>query len=154
VIGGIAMKFHLDGIVVIQASPEKTFSRLSDPSFMVTTIPDMQSYKIIDNDRFEAKIKVGISVVRGTVDMKFEIKDKTLGNHARLVADGSGAGSKMHVDSTLDLAPDPAGTKMSWSADAEISGLMAGIGSQILKGQSEKQVGQIFSNIKQKIESP
>jgi hypothetical protein len=30
---------------------------------------------------------------------------------------------------------------------------MAGIGSQILKGQSEKQVSQIFSNIKAKLES-
>ena len=139
---------------MIKASPEKTFSCLCDPMFMVTTVPDLQSHRIIDSDHFEAKIKVGISVVKGTIDMMFEIKDKTGGNHAKLIADGAGAGSKMHVESTLDLAPDSDGTKMSWSADADISGLMAGIGSQILKGQSEKQVSQIFSNIKKKMESP
>src|SRR5579872_4203085 len=120
---------------------------------MVGAVPDIQSYKIIDQDHFEAKIKVGISLVRGTVDMKFAISDKRDQNHARLVADGAGAGSKMHIDSTIDLAPDLEGTRMTWAADADIGGLMAGIGSQILKGQSEKQVSQIFSNIKQKIES-
>lgn len=147
------MKFHLDGVITINASPEKTFGSLSDPNFMISTIPDLQSSKVIDADHFEAKIKVGISIVRGNVDVKFEIKDKTGGNHARLVGDGSGAGSKMRIDSTLDLAPDGDGTKMSWSADADLSGLIAGIGSGILKAQSEKQVGQIFQNIKSKLES-
>ncbi len=147
------MKFHLDGVVHINASPEKTFASLSDPTFMVATIPDLQSSRIIDQDHFEAKIKVGISVIRGTVDMKFELKEKSGGNHARLIGDGSGAGSKMHIESELDISSEDSGTKMAWSADADISGLMAGIGSQILKGQSEKQVTQIFANIKSKLES-
>ena len=148
------MKFHLDGTVSIRATPEKTFTSLSDPGFMVSTIPDLQSYKILDPEHFEAKIKVGISVVRGTVDMKFELKDKMGGNHARLIGDGSGAGSRMHIESTLDLVPENGGTKMTWSADADLGGLIAGIGSQIVKGQSEKQVAQIFSNIKAKLEEP
>ncbi len=59
----------------------------------------------------------------------------------------------MHIESILDLSPEGEGTKMAWSAEADLSGLMAGIGSQILKGQSEKQVSQIFSNIKAKLES-
>ncbi|MFI5421202.1 MAG: carbon monoxide dehydrogenase subunit G [Nitrososphaerales archaeon] len=148
------MKYHLDGAEIINAPPEKTYSRLTDPNFMVGAVPDIQSYKVLDGDHFEAKIKVGISIVRGTIDMKFAILDKRDGNHAKLVADGSGAGSKMHIDSIIDLLPDPQGTKMVWSADVEVSGLMAGIGSQILKGQSEKQVSEIFTNVKQKIEAP
>jgi carbon monoxide dehydrogenase subunit G len=147
------LKFHLDGILQINASPEKTFASLSDPNFMVATIPDLQSYRVIDQEHFEAKIKVGISVVRGTVEMKFEIKEKTGGNHAVLIGDGFGAGSRMHIESVLDLSAEGGGTKMVWSANADISGLMAGIGSQILKGQSEKQVSQIFSNIKSTLES-
>jgi carbon monoxide dehydrogenase subunit G len=147
------LKFHLDGVVHVNAALDKTYASLCDPVFMVTTIPDLQSSRIIDHDHFEAKIKVGISVVRGTVDMKFELTQKTGGNHAKLIGEGSGAGSRMHIESTLDLSAEDNGTKMAWSADADISGLMAGIGSQILKGQSEKQVSQIFSNIKSKLES-
>jgi len=86
--------------------------------------------------------------------MKFGLKDKTGGNHAKLVGEGSGAGSRMHIESTFNLTPEGSGTKMSWAADADIAGLIAGIGSNILKAQSEKQVSQIFSNIKSELESP
>ena len=148
------MKFHLDGNLAIKASPEKTFAALSDPNFMVSTIPDLESYKIVDQSHFDAKIRVGISLVRGTVSMKFEITDIVDRKHAKLVGDGSGAGSRMHIESGFDLAPDAEGTRMTWVADADLGGLMAGIGSQILKGQSEKQVSQIFANIKRKLEAP
>jgi carbon monoxide dehydrogenase subunit G len=147
------LKFHLDGTLSIRATPEKTFEALSDPEFMISTIPDLQSSKILDKNHFEAKIKVGISVVRGAVDMKFEIRDQTGANHAKLIGDGSGAGSKMHIESVLDLSPDGSGTRMAWSADADLGGLIAGIGSQILKGQSERQVAEIFANIKAKLEA-
>ena len=121
---------------------------------MVGTIPDLQSYKILDQEHFEAKIRVGISIVRGTVDMKFQLADKVDGKRAKLIGDGSGAGSKIHIDSSFSLEPNPEGTtKMSWSADVELGGLMAGIGSQMLKSQSEKQVAQIFSNIKKELEA-
>jgi carbon monoxide dehydrogenase subunit G len=148
------MKFRMEGSEVIRATPEATFVSLSRPEFMVKAVPDVQSYHITDPEHFEAKIKVGISIVRGTVEMKFELKDKVQGKHARLVGDGAGAGSKMHIESSFDLTPDPEGTKMSWVADADLGGLIAGIGSSILRKQSEKQVGEIFSNIKKMLESP
>jgi uncharacterized protein len=147
------LKFHLDGKYTIQAPPDKVFSSLSNPEFMVSCIPDLQSHTIVDQDHFNAKVKVGIGLVRGSVEMKFAMSEKTAPKHAKLVGDGSGAGSKMHIESTLDLIPEGSGTSLSWAADADLSGLMAGIGGPVLKSQSEKQVNQIFTNIKSKLES-
>lgn len=120
---------------------------------MVTCIPDLQSHEIIDSENFRAKIRVGIALVRGTVDMKLRLEDKRSPDHAKLVGDGSGAGSKMHIESVFDLKADGNATNMTWSAESDLSGLIAGIGGPVLKGQSEKQVSQIFSNIKSKLES-
>ncbi|HZW56320.1 MAG TPA: carbon monoxide dehydrogenase subunit G [Nitrososphaerales archaeon] len=153
------MKFHLDGSIDIKAPLEKTYSSLTDPEFMAKAAPDLQSYKVIDQDSFEAKLKIGISLVRGTIDMKFALLDKVQNRHARLVGDGSGAGSKIHIDSSFDLAtidgngPDHGSTRMNWTADADLSGLMAGIAAQVLKGQSEKKVAQIFENVKKRLEA-
>jgi carbon monoxide dehydrogenase subunit G len=146
------MKFHLDGKFAIQAPPEKVFSSLSNPEFMVSCIPDLQSHSIIDENHFNAKVKVGIGLVRGSVEMKFSMAEKDPPKRARLVGDGSGAGSRMHIESLFDLSPENNGTLMTWSADADLSGLMAGIGGPVLKNQSEKQVNQIFANIKSKLE--
>ncbi len=147
------MKFHLDGNVTIKCPLEKVYSNLINPAFMVTCIPDLQSHEIIDDENFKAKIRVGIALVRGTVDMKLRLEDKRSPNHAKLVGDGSGAGSKMHIESVFDLTAVKDSTNMTWSAESDLSGLIAGIGGAVLKGQSEKQVSQIFSNIKSKLES-
>jgi uncharacterized protein len=146
------MKFHLDGKFSIKAPPDKVFASLSNPEFMVSCIPDLQSHTIIDQDHFNAKVRVGIGIVRGSVEIKFTLADKTPPNRARLVGDGSGAGSKMHLESLLQLSAEDGGTLISWNADADLSGLMAGIGGPVLKSQSEKQVNEIFANIKTKLE--
>ena len=142
----------MDGKFTINSPLEKTYSSLCDPSFMVTCIPDLQSHTIRDNEHFDAKVRVGIGLVRGSVDMKFVLADRKSPGHAKLIGDGQGAGSRMHIESTFDLSSTGTGTEMSWSADADLSGLMAGIGGSVLKGQSEKQVSQIFQNIKSKLE--
>jgi carbon monoxide dehydrogenase subunit G len=146
------MKLHLGDKFTIDCPLEKTFESLTTPAFMIGCIPDLQSSAIHDSDHFDAKIKVGISIVRGSVEMKFSLEDKRPPNHAKLVGDGSGAGSRMHIESVFDLASNGNSTEMTWSADAELSGLIAGIGGSILRGQSEKQVNQIFYNIKSKLE--
>lgn len=150
------MKFHLEGKLTINASVEKTFTSLSNPEFMISCIPDLQSSQIHDAQHFDAKVRVGIGLVRGIVEMKFALQDQKTPGHAKLVGDGSGAGSKIHIESVFDLSPEGAGqklTEMAWRADADLSGLMAGIGGPVLKAQSEKQVSQIFANIKSKLES-
>jgi carbon monoxide dehydrogenase subunit G len=41
---------------------------------------------------------------------------------------------------------------MSWKADAEISGVMAGIGSSLLRGFATKKVTEIFDGITKSLE--
>ncbi|MDG6908735.1 MAG: carbon monoxide dehydrogenase, partial [Nitrososphaerota archaeon] len=50
--------------------------------------------------------------------------------------------------------PKDSGTEIAWSADADIQGVVSGIGGNMLKSQSEKMVSQIFANIKRKLEEP
>jgi uncharacterized protein len=147
------LKFHLDGKFEIKSPLDRVYSSLTDPEFMASCIPDLQSHTTLDQEHFNAKVKVGIGLVRGSVDMKFVIEDKKPTSHARLIGEGSGAGSKMHIVSSFDLAPEGQSTNLTWNADADLSGLMAGIGGSILKGQSEKQVNQIFANIRSKLET-
>jgi carbon monoxide dehydrogenase subunit G len=147
------MKFHLDGNIAINSPLDKVYSSLTDPNFMVTCIPDLQSHEVLDHENFKARIRVGIALVRGTVNMKLRLEDTRPPSHAKLVGDGSGAGSRMHIESVFDLKANGDITDMTWTAESDLSGLIAGIGGSVLKGQSEKQVSQIFSNIKSKLES-
>ena len=93
-------------------------------------------------------MKIGMSFLTTHMAVKMKIADKVPPSHARLYVEGSGSGSNMKITSDFDLEGETT-TKMKWVADAEITGVMAGMGSSILKGFAEKKVKEIFDGHKE-----
>ncbi len=145
------MQLHLEGSEELKVRRERVYQLLTDPNFIANSIPDSQDVKVTSEDSVEAKMKIGISFVTMMMQVKMKIADKRPSTHARLLAEGSGSGSSMKITSDFDLEGENA-TRMRWVADAEITGVMAGIGSTILKGFSEKKVAEIFQGIKNAME--
>jgi uncharacterized protein len=146
------MQLHLDGSNSMNAPQEKVFSLLTDPNFLAKTLPDAEEVKVTGTDSLEAKLKLRIAVVSSTLKLKMTVKDKDPPTKATLLAEGNGSGSTMKVTSVFTLTGG-ATTRMSWSADAEIGGVMAGLGSTLLRGFATKKVGEIFEGITKAIES-
>ena len=146
------MQLHLEGSNSVKAPKEKVFSLLTNPEFIARTLPDAEDVHIIDGSSLEAKLKLRIAVVSSTMKMNLTIIRTSPPSKATLVAEGTGSGSNLKITSVFDLSGD-APTIMSWTADAEISGLMAGIGSSLLKGFATKKVAEIFSGITKAVES-
>jgi carbon monoxide dehydrogenase subunit G len=145
------MQLHLEGTEDIKLSRERAFQLLTDASFIAKSLPDAQETKVIDDSNLEARMKIGISFLTTNMNVKMKIADKVSPQHARLLVEGAGSGSSMKITSDFDLEGDGP-TKMKWAADAEITGVMAGIGSSILKGFAEKKVKEIFEGIKKAME--
>ncbi len=145
------MQLHLEGGEDLALSTQRVFQLLTDPAFIAKSLPDAQETKVIDDSGIEARMKIGISFLTTNMNVKMKIVDKQPPQHARLLVEGSGSGSNMKITSDFDLEGDTA-TKMKWVADAEITGVMAGIGSSILKGFAEKKVKEIFEGIKKAME--
>ena len=145
------MQLHLEGSEELKLQRERVYQLLTDPNFIANSIPDSQEVRVTGEDTVEAKMKIGISFVTMTMQVKMKIADKRPSTHARLLADGTGSGSNMKITSDFDLDGENP-TTMKWAADAEITGVMAGIGSTILKGFSEKKVAEIFQGIKKAME--
>jgi carbon monoxide dehydrogenase subunit G len=146
------MQLHLDGAEDLNLPRERVFQLLTDSAFLAKSMPDAQETKVIDDSNLEAKMKIGLSFLTTKMAVKMKIADKVPPQHARLLVEGSGSGSNMKITSDFDLEGGEGATatttKMKWSADAEITGVMAGIGSGILKGFAEKKVREIFDGIK------
>jgi carbon monoxide dehydrogenase subunit G len=146
------MQLHLDGTNSMNAPKERVYSLLTDPNFLAKTLPDAEDVKVIDGDSLEAKVKLRIAVVSSSMKMRMTVAERSPPSRASLLAEGSGSGSSMKIASVFNLDGDNP-TKMSWSADAEISGVMAGIGSTLLKGFATKKVAEIFSGITKAVEA-
>ncbi len=123
---------------------------------MARALPDAEDVKVIDNDTAEATVKLKLAVVSTRLRMRVKISGRRPPSHAELSAEGSGSGNRVKISSTFDL--EKAGTehrtKMTWSANAEINGLMAGIGSMMLKGFAVKRMDEMFDAIGIAVEKP
>jgi uncharacterized protein len=145
------MQLHLEGAEDLALPRERVYQLLTDSSFIAKSLPDAQDTKVIDDSHLEARLKIGISFLTTNMNVKMALADKVPPQHAKLLVEGTGSGSNMKIVSDFNLEGDNP-TKMKWAADADITGLMAGIGSSILKGFAEKKVKEIFEGIKQAME--
>jgi carbon monoxide dehydrogenase subunit G len=146
------MQLHLNGSSPINADQETVFSRLTDAKFIARSLPDAEEVNVIDGKTIEAKLKVRVAVVTSALKLRMSIAETFPPSRAKLVAVATGSGSHMTIISNFELRGSRP-TNLSWSADAEISGVMAGLGSSILKGFAMKKVGEIFEGITKAVEA-
>jgi carbon monoxide dehydrogenase subunit G len=136
----------------MNAPREKVFALLTDPNFLAKTLPDADDIHVFDSQSLEARIKLRIAVVSSTMKMKMRVANVDPPSRATLVVEGTGSGSGIKITSVFVLEGELS-TTMKWSADAEITGVMAGLGSTLLKGFATKKVAEIFAGVTRAVES-
>jgi uncharacterized protein len=143
---------HYDGSFDVAAPKEKVYDFITDPKKITTIFPDVQSVKIVDEDNFTLKAKVGMSFIRGTMDVKGSMTEKKKPTSAKLKARGTGLNSSVDLESIFSMEDGPkGGTHVTWAADAKISGMMASVGSRLIASQADKYVKQIIGSLEKKL---
>jgi carbon monoxide dehydrogenase subunit G len=132
-----------------EAPPEEVFRALTDPKLMEDAFPSIERIEVEGN---EWKVLVR-APVPGGFKLKFSVRfeDLRAPEHGRLRAWGKSLGGRVSVDSSFDLEPDGAGTRMRWDAQVEAAGTFSGLGSQRLapaaKHQAERALGRLARGV-------
>ena len=143
---------HYDGSFEVSSSRDVVYAFVIDPSKIATILPDVQDVRIIDTDNFSLKAKLGISFVKGLMDVKCTITDKVPSTFLKLKATASGLSSVVGLESNFTLEDTRGGgTVVRWVADAKIAGLLARVGSRLIDSATEKYVTQMIDALKQKL---
>jgi len=61
---------------LVNASIKQVYSTILDPHAISSCLPDLESMEVIDENKFKAKFKVGLSYIRGSVNFEFTLTDK------------------------------------------------------------------------------
>lgn len=144
---------HLEGSFETPAPRNVAWEFLLNPNDIAPCFPDLQSLEVTSPDSFKAKVKVGISVVKGTMDFDFRIAEKNPPRSAKLVGTGRGVGSNIEMQTTFTLDEIGLGTKIGWIADVNVGGIMAGLGTKLLDSTSSKMVEQVLGNLQSKLKT-
>lgn len=142
---------HFEGSFETLALRKTVYDFLLSPKDIAPCFPDLQSMEVLSPDSFRAKVKVGISLVKGTMEFEFRTADKVPPSSAKLIGTGRGVGSTIDMQTRFTLEEAGAGTKVGWVADVNVGGIMAGLGTKLLDSTSSKMVGQVIENLKNRL---
>jgi carbon monoxide dehydrogenase subunit G len=144
---------HFEGTFDIKSPRQKVWEFLSIPDNLAKCLPDVQKFEVIAPDRFKATVKAGVGFIKGTFNIEVSMHDMQPPTHAKLVVRGTGVGSSVDIEASMDLSDLPdGGTRMTWKADAKVGGLIASVGHRLLEGAAQKIVSNLFASIKKQLE--
>jgi uncharacterized protein len=142
------------GTTEINAPRERVWAFVVDPQQVGWCGPGVESIEAVDATHFKARAKVGIGPISARFAVKLELAEAVEPQRAVIVASGNAPGSAVDARGEMVLSgPDAGPTTMTWSADVQIMGSMASIGSRLIEGTANKLIGQAFECMKSKLEA-
>jgi carbon monoxide dehydrogenase subunit G len=144
---------NFEGTFQVNASREKIWNFVIDPNKIGKCLPDLRSLEVEADNKFTAIARVGISFMRGDFKFQLAIVEQTPPSHARLKGTGTGVGSSVNMDTSIDLAESGGGTKLTYKAEMEIGGTLVSVGQRVIGGTVQKTIVEVFSCVKKKLES-
>ena len=146
------MKF--EGRVEIHAPRPKVWASVTDPALIAPCLPGVQSIEKLDGGRFKAHGKVGSGLFSAKVVVDVEFTEIHEPDDATVHARGHAPGSAVDVTAKMVLTDGADGsTVIDWTADVNISGMIAGVGVERIDGTATSVIVQTFDCIKAKLEA-
>jgi len=137
----------IEGSHDVPAPRQKVWDAFLDPRQLQKAIPGCEKLEAVGADEFKATLKIGVAAVKGTFEGKVRLSDRKPPESYRLAAEGSGGPGFVKADTLITLSDIAGGTRVSYSADVQVGGLIAGVGQRMLGGVSKMMADQFFGKM-------
>jgi len=147
----LGLKF--EGTYQIRAPREKVWDFVIDPNKIGKCLPDLKSLEVAPDNSFTAIARVGVGFMKGDFKFQLAIVEQTPPSHARLKGVGTGVGSSVNMDTSMDLLEAEGSTKLTYKADVQIGGTLASVGQRVIGSTAEKTIADVFACVKKTLET-
>lgn len=143
------------GEELFAAVPDRIFDLLTDLEQLQTIIPDLVSAERTDERTLQCVVRPGFSFLRGTLRVAIALGELERPASATMHVSAKGIGTQIGVESRINLTPEPAGTKLSWTADVvELKGLAATVGRTLISAAAEQVIRSAWQRVRERLEQP
>jgi carbon monoxide dehydrogenase subunit G len=143
----------LEGAYEIPVPRERVYAAFLDPEILRQAIPGCEKLEAIGNGEYKATLKIGVAAVKGTFEGKVRLFDQHPPESYRMGVEGSGGPGFIRGETQISLSDAAGGTKVSFTADMQVGGLIAGVGQRMLGGVSKMMADQFFIKMGQLLQS-
>jgi carbon monoxide dehydrogenase subunit G len=142
---------NISGDVEFKLPVEKMWNALHDTEVLKKVIPGCESLTQEENGEYSVKLKLGVAAVKGNYTGKIKLDDIEENKYFILKAEGSGTPGHVDVTMHCKLFPTDKGCRLDWNCDAEVGGMIAGVGSRVLGGISKFMANKFFKDIQKEL---
>lgn len=143
---------RIEGERVFAAPPGAVFEALTDPELLAGMVPGVESVEVESADRWTATVASPLG--KGpSLPLRFELTERRPPERAGLHAKGGRMGAKIAVATSFDLAEAPEGTRMRWSAEIKLGGVLRALDGPGFEPVARRQAEKSLDRLGQRVES-
>ena len=137
----------IEGANDIPAPRERVWSAFLDPDTLARALPGCEGLEAIGPGEYKAKMKIGVGAIKGTFEGKVRLFDLEPPTRYRMALEGSGGPGFVRGEAGMALEDADGGTRVTYSADVQVGGLIASVGQRMLSGVSKMMLEQFFTRM-------
>jgi uncharacterized protein len=138
----------IEGTYTISAPRQAVWDAFLNPERLRQALPGCEKLEEAGPDEYRATMKVGVAAIKGTFEGKVKLSDRQAPDSYRMAVEGSGKPGFMKGDAVMRLADGDGGaTTVSYTADVQVGGLIAGVGQRMLGGVAKMMADQFFNRM-------
>jgi carbon monoxide dehydrogenase subunit G len=136
---------EMTGSEFIRMPQQRVWDALNDPDVLKACIPGCESVEKVSDTEYRMAMTAAVGPVKAKFTGKLMLSDVTPPNSYTLSFEGSGGAAGFGKgSSTVSLAPEGDGTRLSYTAKATVGGKLAQVGSRLIDGVAKKMAEDFF----------
>jgi uncharacterized protein len=139
------VKLSLTSLVPVDR--ERVFAALVDPGMLRRAIPGCESLSETGPGEYAATLKVGLAGLKGTYSGKAAIRNPRAPDSLTITVDGKGLPGFVRGSADLVLTAEADMTRVACTADVQVGGVIAAVGSRLVEAGARKMADDFFKQL-------
>lgn len=137
---------EMTGEQLIPATQDATWKALNDPQFLKECVPGCESIELTAENEYAVLMTARVGPVSAKFKGKMTISNIVAPKSYSIAFEGQGGVAGFAKGGAeVALAPEGAGTKLTYKAKATVGGKLAQIGSRLVDAAANKVAGEFFT---------
>jgi uncharacterized protein len=138
---------NLKGTYKLKGSREEVWTALNNPQVLRRCTPGCKQMLAVNEDCYDVVIEIGIAAIKGRYTGQIKISDRVANQRYTLAVSGTGTAGFMNATGAIQLCGQENETIIEYAGEANVGGLVAGIGQRVTEGIARLLVGQFFKSL-------
>jgi carbon monoxide dehydrogenase subunit G len=141
-----------EGTVKIEAPRQAVWDFLADFDGLASCGPGVESIQRLDDRRARVSARLGVGFITTRFSIDLELGELEPPDRATMTGKGEAPGTQVEGRAEMRLSgPDAGPTVLSWKAEIELFGALAGIGARMIESTAGRLVDEAFDCVRSRL---